>query len=258
MINMAHSTTNENGTKASNYPRAVVHKKILDEAKTSPKASIEEIAENVSGASADLVERVLEGYGDPAESNSDLVVEDDSADTRSNSASGGSLGPRANDDTLCDSSPNPDELTHKQLITLRAIFDNPQATQVEIAEQLDVTNVTVCNRVNDIDSFDWRHREEFVNKIFGDENPDSKGNQLENEQDKQPERTKGQIEKDNAHKGHGDSLGQTLDKVTFEDIFTDSDLAAKVIRACIRSDQITKGEELKIIKAVLSLNDPID
>jgi len=46
----------------------MVHKKILDVAQAQPDASLETIAEEVSGGSAEFVKRVLKEYGDPAAS----------------------------------------------------------------------------------------------------------------------------------------------------------------------------------------------
>lgn len=59
------------------FPRAVVHKQILDAAETQPGASISELAENVSGASTTLVEQVLEEYGDPASKGNQAKSGDD-------------------------------------------------------------------------------------------------------------------------------------------------------------------------------------
>jgi len=46
-------------------PRAIVHKSILNVAEDEPDASIDDIASAVTGASPNLVERVLDKYGDP-------------------------------------------------------------------------------------------------------------------------------------------------------------------------------------------------
>ncbi|WP_135364116.1 MarR family transcriptional regulator [Halosimplex halophilum] len=46
-------------------PRAMIHRRILDVAESDPDASMAAIAEEVSGASPGLVERVLDEYGDP-------------------------------------------------------------------------------------------------------------------------------------------------------------------------------------------------
>jgi len=55
------------GINTDTKPRALIHRKILDIASENPDASMEAIAEEVSGASITFVERVLEEYGDPAE-----------------------------------------------------------------------------------------------------------------------------------------------------------------------------------------------
>ncbi|MEY7849482.1 winged helix-turn-helix transcriptional regulator [Natrarchaeobius sp. A-rgal3] len=66
---MSNSTTSsrQRGGRESNVPRALVHKKILDTAESRPDASMEEIADDVSGVTTSIVEKVLEEYGDPAE-----------------------------------------------------------------------------------------------------------------------------------------------------------------------------------------------
>ncbi|MFB6233651.1 MAG: winged helix-turn-helix domain-containing protein, partial [Haloarculaceae archaeon] len=48
-------------------PRAVIHRRILDVAESRPDASLEAIGDEVAGATTDLVEQVLDEYGDPAE-----------------------------------------------------------------------------------------------------------------------------------------------------------------------------------------------
>lgn len=55
------------GSDPPNTPRAVVHKQVLDAAKRRPAASLEALADEVSGASTELVEKTLEEYGDPAD-----------------------------------------------------------------------------------------------------------------------------------------------------------------------------------------------
>lgn len=53
-------------------PRAMIHKKVLDVARSNPDASLGEIADDVSGASDKFVERVLEQYGDPANTGAEV------------------------------------------------------------------------------------------------------------------------------------------------------------------------------------------
>jgi len=50
----------EAATGSSATPRAIIHKKILDLAEERPNTTITELAEIVNGASAELVEHVLE------------------------------------------------------------------------------------------------------------------------------------------------------------------------------------------------------
>jgi hypothetical protein len=47
-------------------PRAHIHREILDAAADAPDASLDAIADEVPSATADLVDRVLAEYGDPA------------------------------------------------------------------------------------------------------------------------------------------------------------------------------------------------
>lgn len=65
---------------ADQSPKAIIHKQILDAAEADPEASPERIADEISGASPDLVERVLDKYGDPAD---DDVGQPPSTDTSS-------------------------------------------------------------------------------------------------------------------------------------------------------------------------------
>lgn len=73
------------GKPTAEQPRAVVHKRILDVAADEPDAPVAALADEVSGASPDLVERVLEEYGDPADGSGSGPDEangtDQSADT---------------------------------------------------------------------------------------------------------------------------------------------------------------------------------
>lgn len=51
----------------SKEPRTVIHRRILDVADDMADTSLEEIAQEVSGASTEFVDRVLAEYGDPGE-----------------------------------------------------------------------------------------------------------------------------------------------------------------------------------------------
>ncbi|WP_128226257.1 winged helix-turn-helix transcriptional regulator [Halobacteriaceae archaeon SHR40] len=72
---MSEPTGHGNRMQESATPRAMVHKKILDAAKNHPDSSIEGLADRIGGATIQLVERVLDEYGDPAESESSEITE---------------------------------------------------------------------------------------------------------------------------------------------------------------------------------------
>ena len=63
---MSDSVQSGSFIKKDQSPRAMVHKKILDTAESNPDFSIKKIAEQTGGATIQLVDRVLNEYGDPA------------------------------------------------------------------------------------------------------------------------------------------------------------------------------------------------
>lgn len=121
----------------ANSPRAVIHKRILDVAEQNPNASIETIANQISGANLGLVEKVITDYGDPAEPD-----ESETAPVFS-----------------------PEELTERQCEILQTIGRNPEASQREIATMLDITAPTVSRHLNKIPGWDWERRGEFADEI---------------------------------------------------------------------------------------------
>jgi len=62
--------------------------------------------------------------------------------------------------------PDRDDLTQKELETLRAICYEPDATQKQIANMLSISRATVSNRTSAIAGFEWADREEFVDEFF--------------------------------------------------------------------------------------------
>jgi len=181
----------------------MIHKKILDAAESEPDASMAEIADGITGASVELVERVLEEYGDPAGDVPDSQVEIDEPDRPegtdrhgagdspagagdeegSTEPGGHDMGTRDDQDeteespqgtpereTLADENGRSDEdytdLSEKQLRTLRLIERNPEATQGELAAEFDVTRATVSRWLSDIDGFEWPRRLEHAARIL--------------------------------------------------------------------------------------------
>lgn len=178
----------------SEMPQAIVHRNILDRAAEDHDASMEEIADDVSGASIDLVERVLEKYGDPseaetsssatdggeskasetvpAESDDEVDSEADGQDERSDVEPGDSdeqsdVEPGNSDEQ--SEQPDPeidvDELSEKQRKTLRLVEEHPEATQAELAERFGVTPSAINRRLNDIPGFEWNDRSEIASEI---------------------------------------------------------------------------------------------
>ena len=87
----------------SDPPRAIVHKRILDVAESRPDASMAELADEVTGASTEMVEKVLDEYGDPGEEGGGEALPSDS--TGSDSTVGATAEPESagsNDDHAKD------------------------------------------------------------------------------------------------------------------------------------------------------------
>lgn len=66
-----------------------------------------------------------------------------------------------------DLPPEIDSLSDKQRRTLRALYERPNASQGDLAEELDVTRATVCRRLNAIPGFEWSDRRAFAESVFG-------------------------------------------------------------------------------------------
>lgn len=142
-------------------PRAMIHKQILDKAEADQDASMDTIADEVAGASVDLVEKVLNEYGDPAEEShhptdpggdEPLEAQLETPDTD-----------EATDPTA---QPSLDNISAKQRETLAEINERPAATQREISKALGVSAATIRRQLNDIAGF-WRQdRRDFVAEFF--------------------------------------------------------------------------------------------
>ncbi|WP_436926444.1 winged helix-turn-helix transcriptional regulator [Halosimplex amylolyticum] len=181
----------------------MIHRRILDVAASDPDASLAAIADEVSGASADLVERVLDEYGDPGREanpdgqdtepadghadgdgptaeNTESAADDtepvaDDAESTANdtepAADDSDVTPGDPDPTPDHGTPTASSLPEKQRRTLRALYERPDASQGDLAEELDVTRATVCRRLNAIPGFEWTERNEFTESVFGDDAP---------------------------------------------------------------------------------------
>lgn len=216
-------------------PRSIRHKQILDAAANQPNASLEAIAADIPSATADLVEQVLEEYGDPAASQPKTPPEagDDDSDVAHETVR-----------------PAPEDLSAKQREILKAIHEDPTATQRELAETLDVSGATVSKRANSIAGFTWDDRETFAAAAFDTDRTTAA--------------------EDASHMASTDTdyenaIDQLTDRVTTieqqmtdlngaddsRSAFADPELTHKVVHACLKSTAITEEEELRILKSIL-------
>ena len=215
-------------------PRAVIHKRILDSAETEPDASLEALAAAVPGASPDLVERVLEEYGDPGSGPGETPV----------------------DPTTMSEPATPvreEELTEHQRETLEAIAERPEATQSELAEALGVSRAAVNKRLAGIEGFDWADRHAFVGTVLDGEgvtrSPDDgpqtgaavDGGQLLDADDAAAVE---QLQERVAR------LEAQLEAAGGEPAIADAELLAKVLRAVMADDDIAEDEEVRVLEAL--------
>lgn len=228
--------TNESDDRPPGPP-SIRQQQILDVAADNPDAPMEDLADGIPSATTELVERVLEEYGDPGEEESETSHGgDDPANVTE------------------DGTPDPADLSPKQREVLRAISKRPMATQQELADTLDVSGPTVCNRVNSIEGFDWDDRRTFVDAVFESE-PTPKGK----ETPMASNGTESNVALDQLTDRIRAIEQQLTDHTTADadepraafDGFSDPDLTHKVAHACLTSDAITEDEELQIMKALL-------
>jgi hypothetical protein len=188
------------GPDPPNTPRAVVHKQVLDAAKRQPDASLEALADEVSGASVELVEKTLAEYGDPAgqpgvdeppaadghaADGDTLSAEDDdpAADSPGSSgASGATDAANAVDSALGDDrasgaerarrargngrengdTDGAPEIPERTRETLRLVCEDPGASQADLADRMDVAKSTINKWLHALEGFEWERRREFA------------------------------------------------------------------------------------------------
>lgn len=253
MSNSTQTSAHGGGIGTSKAPRAMIHKQILEAAESYPTAPLEEIADEVSGASPDLVERVLDDYGDPIEENNDGGQPQTDAEVEKDPQleAGSERENEGDTDDSAGSFPSLDELTDKQRQTLWAIHNRPNATQQELAELSDVTPATINRRINAIDEFEWTDRQEFTSKMF------ENGNTMPSETE---ENTPSKTEEDALQEQDiAEQIATLTERVEAleaqpalsESLLDDLDLIHKVFHACMDADYITEEEELRILETTI-------
>lgn len=235
---MSRSTNSLTGD-ATSQPRAIVHQKILDEAAAKADSTVEELAGEVCGATPNLVERVLDEYGDPYQSEAGQSADYNSAE--------------ATEDTLKPEFP--DELTEGQRETIDVIYEDPTATQREIADRLGISGATVNSRVNSIEGFNWKDRYGFAEALLENETVTDGGESAAQEMETDLDGT-------NPDR-HGPSIADLSDQVAGletrldeiehrgEQTFDDPEILHKLLHACLESDRISEEEEFSILQKLV-------
>jgi DNA-binding MarR family transcriptional regulator len=248
------------------------HKQVLDVAEKNPNASVEELASRVPSATTELVEHVLEEYGDPATSteleaepnsteetstDGDVRSDEETATTSETTAGSESEKERSADDEY----PDPETLSEKQREVLAVIAANPEATQQEIGERLGVSASAVSNRVNSIEGFEWSDRTSFVETVY-DESPSVETTADGGAVD---EAVPSETAETATHDTIADietALGRLEARIADLEAslreeagetaaLTDPELVHKVVHACMESDTISEAEELRILRSLL-------
>lgn len=111
-------------------PKSIRHEKILDRAAKKPDASLAELADGIPSATPDLVEHVLDEYGDPASDTDSMEPTDDRPETTDGTTEplSPTVQPEQPADEESNDYPAPEELSEKQRRTLLAIKGDPEAT----------------------------------------------------------------------------------------------------------------------------------
>jgi DNA-binding MarR family transcriptional regulator len=239
-------TTASDSEPGPESPRAIIHKNILDEAESRPDAAIAEIEAAVSGATEDLVERVLAEYGDPV--NNPTSTQESATGTGDGGSKEGTSKAPTLDHTDDIRSP---ELTEKQREVLSCIYSNPTCTQREIGDLLGVSGATINFHVSSIEGLEWQNRQTYVKSVFNEESM-SEGVDAKHQGNASSNQVQDQV------LSRLTEIEQQLDAIhaAEQELTTaksvDPQLMRKVIHACIHADTMTEEDELAVIDHFLS------
>jgi hypothetical protein len=265
------------GSTRSEAPRAVIHKRILDVAESRPDAPLATIADEVSGASTDLVERVLAEYGDPSagtelpDSPAETATSDDPTDHDAPDATGDGTGDDDNAEPLVgdghvlenvregrqsgeDQSGEGasddavdgrdagdavrDDIPDRTVEALRVLHENPGASQSDLAEHFGVAASTMNRWLNSVPEFDWEERHAFAEAVV--EGGESEPSRSTDASVQRLRRRVSAVER-RVEQLAGDGGQSSLD----------TDLVPKVVHACVESDRFSEEEELRVIESLV-------
>lgn len=265
-------------TEGRTIPQSVRHKRILTLAEERPDASLEALADEIPTATADLIEHVLDKYGDPAAEEHDDHEEgttdgtDDTAEDEDPLQAGSTTNAVKTENGTDpseeqpteeneegeqpegpDELPSGTELTAAQRATLREIRANPNATQRDLGETLGVSAATISTRVNAIEGFDWADRAELAAQLLEDTQTTEESNEMSTDDTT----ANGQLE---AVTERLDALEERVDDQfaasETTSVFADAEFTHKVIHACMESDRLSEEEELRLLRGILHHETP--
>ncbi|MBX0297778.1 winged helix-turn-helix transcriptional regulator [Haloarcula nitratireducens] len=197
-------------------------------AEDNPDASIESIAKKVPSVTPKLIEQVLEKYGDPASSET------------------GSPSSDVSKPTAADDYPTESDLSESQRKVLHAIYQNPEASQRELAEDIGVSAATVSNRANSIRGFDWSDRKAFVEAVLDIETASPEQN-AKSMFDRNSENSLVFHELEERVSALEEQRENRNGQQEQETTFSDTELVHKMVHACIQYEEISDDEERRIL-----------
>lgn len=274
------------------FPQSMRHKRILDAAEENPGASVDELASTIPSATPELIERVLDEYGDPA-AEGESANQDSNPETATAAADTATGTEHANsetaadettddvstdseaatdDETTPDETPSLDDLLEKQRELIEVVAARPQAAQKELAAHFDVTRATISRWASEIEGFEWRDRESYVESVFDDPPTDdassdhSTADAATTESNRadadEPEQTDGEASSDvSLLEAEVESLRERvtdIERSSSEEepadwsVFEDPELVHKIVHACLESGAISDEEELAILRELLT------
>lgn len=258
------SSSHESETGSGSRPRALIHKKILDMARSNPDASISSIASDVSGASETFVKRVCEEYNvdidDEHELDStDQSEHDDMAEPNDNTGNvSGKYDDHDPDGSDAEVATSTDikssDLTDKQRETLRVVANHPMATQEEVANKLGVSRATVSKRLSDIEEFEWQSRKQFVGNLFTYRGGNARSEQKPPEtRQASPSVSQDQV---TALSERVDELESEIQRQGSTHVkIKDPELIRKLVHAAFDAEYISRDEELQLLRYVIPSRD---
>lgn len=217
---------------------------------------------SATGGGTDDTESTDEGIND----DSNAVGDDDTA-TRDETTAGRTDGTAPDEDDASAEYPSLDDLSEKQREVLALVAAQPEATQEEIGDRLNVSRATVSNRVNSIEDFEWSERESFV-EMVSDELPapematsasstDDDSSRLTTDKsvstgtDGEERLAKVEADLERLESRLSDLDSRVESTTDDSSVFEDPELVHKVVHACMESDVISESEELRILQGLL-------